>query len=158
MILNKLIFQSENLVVDYISFKFQDLEDFTKTKIANYLFKIGFNSYQESGKLTKPITEAILVNSKNEFQVCFVAANPYWGVTLVHFSGLNATRFYFFAKKQIIDWRIFSSAVLSPFDLYFKTNYKTADKIYGRFFLQNCQKNLKQTKILASKKIDKVRF
>jgi hypothetical protein len=48
--LNKLTFQSENLVVDYISFKFQDLEYFTKTKIANYLFKIGFNSYQESGK------------------------------------------------------------------------------------------------------------
>jgi len=46
---NKLSFDSENLVVDWISFKFQDLEDSTKTKIANYLFKIGFNSYQESG-------------------------------------------------------------------------------------------------------------
>ena len=49
---NKLTFQSENLVVDYSSFKFQDLEDFTKTKIADNLFKIGFKSYQESVKLT----------------------------------------------------------------------------------------------------------
>jgi hypothetical protein len=74
---NKLTFESENLVVDYISFKFQYLEDFTKTKIADYLFKIGFNSYQESGKLTKPIKEPILVNSKNQFQVCFVRDNSY---------------------------------------------------------------------------------
>ena len=142
---NKLTFQSENLVVDYISFKFQDLEDFTKTKIANYLFKIGFNSYQESGKLTKPIKEPILVNSKNQFQVCFVGDNPYWDGTLLHFSGLNAARFYFFLKEQIIDWTIFSSAVLSRFDLYFERNYKTADKISGREFLQNSQKNIKQT-------------
>ena len=122
---NKLTFQSENLVVDYISFKFQDLEDCTKTKIADYLFKIGFNSYQESGKLTKPIKEPILVNSKNQFQVCFVGDNPYWDGTLLHFSGLNATQFYFFLKEQIIDWTIFSSAVLSRFDLYFERNYKT---------------------------------
>jgi hypothetical protein len=96
---NKLTFESENLVVDYISFKFQYLEDFTKTKIADYLFKIGFNSYQESGKLTKPIKEPILVNSKNQFQVCFVGDNPYWDGTLLHFSGLNAARFYRIAKK-----------------------------------------------------------
>ena len=74
---NKLSFESENLVVDYISFKFQNLEDFKKTKIANYLFKIGFNSYQESGKLTKPIKEPILVNFKNQFEVRFVGDNPY---------------------------------------------------------------------------------
>ena len=86
---NKLTFESENLVVDYISFKFQYLEDFTKTKIADYLFKIGFNSYQESGKLTKPIKEPILVNSKNQFQVCFVRDNSYWDGTLLHFSGLK---------------------------------------------------------------------
>lgn len=93
---NKLSFANENLVVDYISFKFQYLEDFTKTKLADYLFKIGFNSYQESGKLTKPIKESILVSSKNKFEVCFVGDNPYWDGTLLHFSGLNAARFYFF--------------------------------------------------------------
>ena len=48
-------------------------------------------------------------------------------------------------KEQIIDWTIFSSAVLSRFDLYFERNYKTTEKISGREFLQNCQKNLKQT-------------
>ncbi len=142
---NNLTFKSENLVVDYIRFKFQDLDNLHQTRIANYLFKLEFNSYKESGKLAKPIKESILVSSKNKFEVCFVGDNPYWDGTLLHFSRLNATRFYFFLKEQIIDWTIFSSAVLSRFDLYFERNYKTAEKISGREFLQNCQKNLKQT-------------
>lgn len=137
-------FQTENLVVDYISFKFQDLEDSTKTKIANYLFKIGFNSYQESGKLAKPIKEPIFVNSKNQFEVCFVGDNSYWTGTLLNISGSNADEFYTLLQKESIDWRIFSSAVLSRFDLYFDRNSKTADKISVREFLDNCQKNLKQ--------------
>ena len=60
---NKLTFESENLVVDWISFKFQHLDKFTETEITNYLFKLGFNSYQESGKLVKP-TLTTLINSK----------------------------------------------------------------------------------------------
>nr|YP_010444209.1 hypothetical protein, Heak293 Cp026_ORF504_seminavis [Fibrocapsa japonica]UTE95096.1 hypothetical protein, Heak293 Cp026_ORF504_seminavis [Fibrocapsa japonica] len=142
---NKLSFESENLVVDYISFKFQDLGNLHQTIIAKYLFQLGFNSYKESNKLAKPIKESILVSSKNKFEVCFVGDNPYWNGTLLHFSGRNATRFYFFSKEQRIDWTIFSSAIFSRFDLYFERNYKTADKISGREFLQNCQKNLEQT-------------
>ena len=49
---NKLSFESENLVVDYISFKFQE-SHCDQNKIAKYLFKLGFNSYQEFGKLAK---------------------------------------------------------------------------------------------------------
>jgi c-di-GMP-binding flagellar brake protein YcgR len=37
-------FQSETLVVDWISFKFQQFEPFRQTKVATYLFKLGFNS------------------------------------------------------------------------------------------------------------------
>ena len=57
--MQSLSFQSHNLVVDYIFFKFQELDNYTQTKIANYLFKIGFNSYQESGRLAKPLKEPI---------------------------------------------------------------------------------------------------
>ena len=56
---NKFTFESENLVVDYISFKFQHLDEFIETEITNYLFKLGFNSYQESGKLAKPVKELV---------------------------------------------------------------------------------------------------
>ena len=66
---NKFTFKSENLVVDYISFKFQHLDNFTQKEITNYLFKLGFNSYQESGKLAKPIKEPIQVNFKNQLEV-----------------------------------------------------------------------------------------
>ena len=48
-------------------------------------------------------------------------------------------------NKELTGQSIFSSAVLSRFDLYFERNYKTAEKISGREFLQNCQKNIKQT-------------
>ena len=51
---NNLSFVSENLVVDYISFKFQKLDSFTLKEIAFYLFEIGFNSYSVSGRLAKP--------------------------------------------------------------------------------------------------------
>jgi hypothetical protein len=142
---NKFTFQSQNIVVDYITFKFQDLDNLHQTKIANYLFQLGFNSYKESGKLAEPIKEPIFVHSTNQFQVCFVGENSYWRGTLLHFFGINATRFYFFAKEEIIDCTIFSSSVLSRFDLYFEPNYKTADKASAREFLQNCQKNIKHS-------------
>lgn len=65
-------FDSENLKVDYISFKFQKLENSTKIKIADYLFKLGFNSYQEYGKLAKPVKKPIQVNYTNKFEVRFI--------------------------------------------------------------------------------------
>jgi hypothetical protein len=129
---NKLSFESENLVVDYITFKFQDLEDSTKTKIANYLFKIGFNSYQESGKLAKPIKEPIQVNFNNKFEVLFVKDGPYWQGTTLQFSGSNAFVFYAFVQKNLIGWTIFSSGVLSRFDLYYSRTNKRDDKISTR--------------------------
>ena len=69
-------FQSQKLVVDYISFKFQHLDNPTQIKIANYLFKMGFNSYQESGRLAKPVKESIQVNLKNKYEVLFIKEGP----------------------------------------------------------------------------------
>jgi hypothetical protein len=73
---NKLTYESENLVVDWISFKFQNLESFNQENIAQYLFDIGLNSYQESGKLAKPVKEPIHVNHTNKFEVIFVKEGP----------------------------------------------------------------------------------
>jgi len=75
--MQSLSFQPHNLVVDYISFKFQELDNPTQTKIANYLFKIGFNSYKESGRLAKPVKEPIKVNFNNKFEVLFVGEGHY---------------------------------------------------------------------------------
>ena len=87
----------------------------------------------------------MFVNFKNQFEVQFIGDNFYWAVTLLHFSGLNATQFCFFAKEQRIDETIFSSKVICQFDIYYSRNHKQRDKISDKEFLQNCQKNLKQT-------------
>ena len=142
---NKLTFKDENITVDWIGFKFQNLDNFAQTKLAEYLFKIGFNSYQESGKLAKPIKESILVSSKNKFQVLFVHEAPYWKGTFVYFSGASATFFYSLVKQTSINWEFFSSAILGRFDLNYARKNKTNDKISVRQFLQNCQTKLMQT-------------
>jgi hypothetical protein len=54
-----------------------------------------------------------LVISKNQFSILFVNDHSYWKGTLLQFSGLNARRFYFLAKQNTIDWKIFDKATLS---------------------------------------------
>ena len=139
---NKLSFKSENLVVDWISFKFQYLDNATMMQIANYLFSIGFNSYQESGKLAQPIKEPIHVNSNNKFEVIFVIEGPYWQGTTLQLSGSNAFAFYSFVQKNLIDWTILSSGVLNRFDIYYSRSNKREDKLSNIEFLQNCQRKL----------------
>ena len=130
---NKLTFKDTNLTVDWIGFKFQNLDNFAQTNLAEYLFKIGFNSYQESGKLAKPVKESILISSKNKFEVCFfvlleiilIGRAPYLTFLV---SRLNANLFYSLAQKGFkvfINWEIFSSAILilGRFDLNYVENY-----------------------------------
>jgi hypothetical protein len=98
---NKFTFKHTNITVDWIGFKFQNLDNSAQTKLAKYLFKIGFNSYRESGKLAKPVKESIFVSSKNKFQVLFVYEAPYWKGTYVQFSGASATCFYSLVKQNL---------------------------------------------------------
>jgi len=142
---NNFSFKSQKLVVDWISFKFKYLDNTIMMHIANYLLKIGFNSYQESGKLAKPTKEVIQSSLSNKFEVIFVKEGPYSQGTTLQFSGLNATLFYSLVQKNLINWKIFSSATLGRFDLYYSRNNKSTDQISGKDFLDNCQRELKQT-------------
>ena len=142
---NKLTFQSQKLTVDWIGLKFQNLDNFTQKKLAKYLCKIGFNSYQESGKLAKPVKESIFLSSDNKFQVLFVNEGPYWKGTSVHFSSTNAAFFYSLIKRKLVNWKLFSYAILGRFDLNYLRKNKTHDKISARQFLENCQRKLMQT-------------
>ena len=101
-----------------------------------------FNSYQESGRLAKPIKEFIFVSSKNKYQVLFVREESYWEGSILRFSGSNAYVFYTYVQKELIDWTIFYSSVLNRFDLYYYRTNKTEDKISAREFLENCQREL----------------
>jgi hypothetical protein len=138
-------FQSQKLIVDYISFKFRSFDDNQERKIWSCLFELGFNSYQTSAKLSKPIKIDLLVTRTNQYEVVIVQDHQYWDGTLVQFSGLNASRFYSLAKEKRIDWTIFSSAILSRFDIYYSRENNPQDKISSSEFLQNSYAKLKQT-------------
>ena len=145
IIMQRVNFKSEDLVVDYISFNFQKLEDSKQTKIADYLEKIGFNSYQQFGKLAKPIKEPILVDSENQFETLFVKEGPYWDGTMLQFSGSNANRFYSLIKQQLICWTLFSPVTLGRLDICYSRENKMHDKTSVTEFFENCHRKLKQT-------------
>lgn len=137
-------FESENLVVDWISFKFQNLDQKKEQEITNYLFKLGFNIYQQSAKLAKPVKQVIRDNQSNRFEVLFVKDHAYWEGSRLNFSGSNASTFYRLIQEKSIDWRIFSFGLLSQFDLCYTRNSETKEKILVKEFLENCQKKLAQ--------------
>ena len=57
--------------------KFQN-SDFDQNKITTYLFDLGFNVYQKSGKLKNPNKEIIFFDRKNQHETYFVGDNLYW--------------------------------------------------------------------------------
>jgi capsule polysaccharide export protein KpsE/RkpR len=90
---NKLNFQSQNLVVDWISFKSQNQYiEVDKVKIAEYFSNIGFNSFQIINSNSS--RKAILENSKNKFEVGFDDSHKHWLDTTLLFTGLNGKYFY----------------------------------------------------------------
>jgi hypothetical protein len=68
---NKFTFESEKLVVDYISFNLEGLMDqVSMDKIASYLSKLfGFNSTLGKGNGAKPKEEIIFYDVKNSHKV-----------------------------------------------------------------------------------------
>ena len=87
---NKLTFESENLVVDWIGFNIQGLFNRKQVeRIAKYLFQnFGFNSTFALGPDGKQ--ETLFSNSKNKYQVSFRAykySDVYWDGIKIDFSG-----------------------------------------------------------------------
>ena len=70
----------------------------------------------------------------------------------VYFPGLNANHFYTLVKSKYIDWRIFSSAVISRVNLDFSRNNKTDDKIEVIEFLHDCHRKLRKLRKLNLRK------
>lgn len=143
---NQLTFESQSLVVDWISFKFQYLSSSKQRDLATYLFEIGFNSYQQSGKLSKPKKEIIKVTSETKFEVLFLVESAHWKGTVVQFSGFNARKFYSLSKKKSFSWELFSGATLGRLDLYYSRQTKKQDSTSPDDFLENCYQELKQTR------------
>ena len=148
---NNLSFESENLVVDYISFNISGFMDPASIhKIASYLSKsFGFNSTLGEGSIDKPKEETIFYNAKNSHKVCFkqLEYNPssksFWEGTKINFSGKNAAYCYNLIKEQRFDWSIFElnhhTLSLSRFDLcYYRTNdFTETTELFDKFLVDS---------------------
>ena len=136
---NKLTFQSQNLVVDYITFKFQDLDNLHQIRIAKYLFQLGFNSFDVDKKYRDPIQTRIQINSKNQHQIQFVVnVSSYWNGVCVSFPGNSAALFYQLSKQKKIDWNLSDSALINRFDLnYIRSIQPSQERQVADFFKQS---------------------
>jgi hypothetical protein len=86
MMLNKLTFESEGLIVDYVTFNFEQLNESRKADLVNYFYKLGFNSYDTDRKYRNAFDESIKYNSKNLYQIRFRKnITPHWKDTAVAF-------------------------------------------------------------------------
>ena len=132
---NNLSFVSENLVMDYIPFKFQDLEDWKEKELASYLLKLGFNDYKDSGKLSNPIKTPIFIGLKNIHEACFVVNNPYWQGSVITFFALSAKFFYIYMKEKKLKGKVFSYVILGQFDIYYSREDRKTDKTLTEDFL-----------------------
>jgi len=96
MIKNKLSFESENLVVDYISFNLEGvahrlLKYFTPHVLIDDVPSISFHGLKKNYKVS----------------VChYTGSKSYWVGTQIIFSGKNASYFYNLIKTQNFDWSI----------------------------------------------------
>jgi hypothetical protein len=152
---NKFTFQSENLVVDWISFNIQGSVNLEP--IANYLFRaFGFNSTITKRINGKWKSKDLNDDTRNQFQVSFQQheydpeSKSFWVGTKIDFSGKNAAQIYIIIQAQNFDWNIFQPyrLSLSRFDLcYFRQTKPTDQKADLELFMNKCcQKTFARSK------------
>lgn len=106
---------------------------------------MGFNVFEISKNNPYNKKVPLLINETNKAEVLFITDFPYWNGTKIDFTGLNASILYSFLKKNLFLWEIFSSGILSRFDIYFKRLSKAEDSISVLDFLNESHKLVGQT-------------
>jgi hypothetical protein len=125
-------FDSENLVVDRISFNIQGLTSKTGIK-------------RIARRLSSHFTPLVIINNefgigysglRNKYHVSlrqYTVSKGYWVGTQIIFSGKNAAHFYKLIKTQKFDWKILMidrhTLSLGRMDLYFSRTNGSNDKI-----------------------------
>lgn len=120
---NKLSFESENLVIDSISFNLPGSG--STESIAKYLFeKFNFNS--TFGRGQNGTAKFWFYLSRNQHQLSFRQSEydstykSFWEETTIHFSGKNVAQFYQIIQAQKFDWNIlkFKNGILGRINLH----------------------------------------
>lgn len=145
---NKLSFESEDLVVDYITFNFDSFNESIKTDISNYFFELGFNSYTVDRKYRNPYDEVIKYDPRNTYNIKFVKnINAHWKGTLVSFPETSGAYFYHLAKNKQILWDLFELGILGRFDLNYLRPMEPDEIKSIPDFLRKSQETIRQKKI-----------
>jgi len=97
----KLTFESENLVVDWISFNAKGLTDLEP--IAKYLLEFGFNSFQLNKQEGLSRMVILFKHPKNRFHVIFSRPIEYWNGIVISFSSY----FYQLIQQKSINFSFF---------------------------------------------------
>ena len=142
---NKLTFESEDLVVDWIGFNIQGLLNRKQVeRIAKYLFEnFRFNSTFAIGHQGKQ--ETMFSNVKNKYQVYFRAyrySDIYWDGIKIDFSGRNGYQFYKLIVANKVDWKRFNhekNLRLSRLDLCYRKKIDSNTNVES-FLKQSYQK------------------
>lgn len=148
--MNQINFQSENLVVHWISLNIKSLTNVKSiAKIAIYLSRFGFNSDIKSS--SKANSEPVIAKMENEWKVLFICSVPkpgyknYWPGTTVSFSGSNASAFYNLIQTEVVDLNIFDlrNTNLGRFDIHYLREPKATDQNEQlEIFMDHCCKKI----------------
>lgn len=145
-------FQTENLVVDYISLNIRGFLKISDIQlIVNYFSQnLGFNSYFGKRIHQKWKLKSLIWNETNTFYFSFrqydydPSIESFWVGTKIIFSGKNAREFYHFLQTNDFDWNIFPLAKtsLSRFDIHYLRELPITDQDHSleQFMQQSCQK------------------
>lgn len=157
---NKLSFESENLVVDWIGFNIQGLLDKKQIRrIANYLFEnFRFNATLANGPDRKQ--ETLFFDSKNKYQVHFTVyrySDIYWEGIKLDFSGQNGHQFYKLISANQLDWEILNpekTLRLSRLDLCYR-HKKIDNNTNLEPFLKQCYQKAAENKAIKNFSLQK---
>lgn len=157
---NRLSFESEGLVVDYISFNIKGFVDKTELeRIANYLFQnFGFNSTFVV-RLAET-RETLFHSPKNKYHIYFTVytySDIYWNGIKIDFSGNNGNQLYNLIVANEINWEKFNhekKLQLSRIDLCYVHN-KTNNNTSVESFLKKCYEKVAENNAIKNFSLQK---
>jgi len=115
------LFETELLLVDFISFNIKRITSQQITRLASYLQSLGFNSYQKQLDSNQSRQDINNNNSSyNQFEVYFILKIPYQKeIIQLQFPGVSGKQSYKLIQQRAIQWKKFPNPVFSRLDLVY---------------------------------------
>lgn len=134
------LFETETLEVDFISLNINRITFRQITRLASYLQRLGFNSYQKHLDSSQSRQDINNSNSPyNQFEVYFILKIPYQKEMIqLQFPGGSGKQFYKLIKQRAIQWKKFPNPVFSRLDLVYQRISKFNDPISTIDFINSC--------------------